>query len=56
MKISLSLADGSFYENVLIPYDMDELNQLLESRGFLKVVDGRKNIAVNSEFIVSIEF
>ena len=57
MKIKkLCLADGSEYDKIELEEDMDELCELLEGRGFLRVTVSGKSIAINSEYIVSIEF
>lgn len=57
MKIKgMSLADGSLFENIRVDYDMEKLNEILAGRGFIELVDGKKKLVVNSEFIVSIEF
>ena len=56
MKIGkLCIANGDEYENVLVELSMQEMIEAINKGEVIKIQYGGKQIALNSEFIVSFE-
>ncbi|NPV80692.1 MAG: hypothetical protein HPY52_10530 [Firmicutes bacterium] len=49
----LCLANGDYFDNIEVETDIDAA---VQEGGFLKILDGKKTVFVNTEFIVSYEF
>ncbi|MCT4685933.1 hypothetical protein [Vallitalea sp.] len=53
--ILLAMANGDVYENVIYEGTVKELKHALKEREFINVKSFKKDIVINSEFVLSFE-